>query len=265
METFSLYDFPEIYDQVRTPDQYTFESIYKHICDQLGRAPRSVMDPACGPATWLSLFAEKGVSVAGNDIDVEMIENAQEKCVDKAIELIVGDMSELQFKKGPFEVCFELAGTCGMLPDKKTFQKFLRSVVKNTSPGGLILLTVFINETNLCAQYPWLVGQWGPFGVYPHGQAWLKYEVLSTEPELNLEKVRRTVHTEGVAQCSSPLIDEYNMYSWPEEKFWKMISEIPELTFVSSFRYDEPDGIVFATKGELSGEVTVVLRREMGD
>lgn len=265
METFSLYDFPEIYDQVRTPDQYTFESIYKHICDQLGRAPRSVMDPACGPATWLSLFAEKGVSVAGNDIDVEMIENAQEKCVDKAIELIVGDMSELQFKKGPFEVCFELAGTCGMLPDKKTFQKFLRSVVKNTSPGGLILLTVFINERNLCAQYPWLVGQWGPFGVYPHGQAWLKYEVLSTEPELNLEKVRRTVHTEGVAQCSSPLIDEYNMYSWPEEKFWKMISEIPELTFVSSFRYDEPDGIVFATKGELSDEVTVVLRREMGD
>ena len=103
METFSLYDFPEIYDQVRTPDQYTFESIYKHICDQLGRAPRSVMDPACGPATWLSLFADKGVLVAGNDISEEMIANAQEKCAGKAIELIVGDMCDLQFKKAPLK------------------------------------------------------------------------------------------------------------------------------------------------------------------
>ena len=40
-----------------------------------------------------------------------------------------------------------------------------------------------------------------------------------------------------------------------------MISEIPELSFVSSFRYDEPEGIVFTTKGELSGETTVVMRR----
>ena len=72
---------------------------------------------------------------------------------------------------------------------------------------------------------------------------------------------RSTVNTEGVAQCSCPLIDEYNMYSWSEESFWQMISEIPELSFVSSFRYDEPEGIVFATKGELTGEVTVVLRR----
>lgn len=256
-----MYDFPEIYDQVRTPDGYTFESIYKHICDQLGRAPHSVMDPACGPATWLSLFADKGVSVAGNDISYEMIATAKEKCGDMAIELLEGDMSDLRFTKGPFEVSFELAGTCGILPDKAAFQKFLRSVLKHTSSGGLILLTVFFHETEKYTGYPWIVGEWGPFGVYPQGKAWLKYEVLSSEPKLNLERVRRTVYTENVAQCSNPLIDEYDMYSWTEDNFWKMISEISGLSYVSSFRYDEPEGIVFATRGELSGEVTVVLRK----
>lgn len=257
-----MYDYPEIYDQVRTPDQPTFEAIYKLICDKMGRKPHSIMDPACGPATWLSLFAEKGVMVAGNDISQEMIANAQEKCAGSAIELIVGDMSDLRFKKGPFEVSFELAGTCGILPDKAAFQKFLRSVVKHTAHDGLILLTVFFHELEQYTEYPWLVGEWGPFGIVPHGKAWLKYEVISTKPSLNLERVRRTVATEGVAQCSEPLIDEYDMFSWQEASFWKMISEIPELSYVSSFRYDEPTGIVFATKGELSGEITVVLRRK---
>ena len=156
---------------------------------------------------------------------------------------IVGDMCDLQFKKGPFEVSFELAGTCGIIPDKKTFQRFLRSVVNHTSSQGIILLTVFFHEMDMYTEYPWLVGEWGPFGVYPQGKAWLKYEVLSTEPELNLERVRRTVNTEGVAQCSCPLIDEYNMYSWSEESFWQMISRYPSF-HLCSFRYDEPEGIV---------------------
>ena len=83
METFSLYDFPEIYDQVRTPDQYTFESIYKHICDQWVELPFSV-DPACGPPPGYR-FCRQRVLVAGNDISEEMIANAQEKCAGKAI------------------------------------------------------------------------------------------------------------------------------------------------------------------------------------
>lgn len=262
MDTVSLYDFPEIYDQVRTPDQPTFEAIYNIICDNLGRKPRSVMDPACGPATWLSLFADKGIAVAGNDISYEMIANAQEKCSDRAIELIVGDMNNLQFKRGPFEVSLELAGTCGILPDKVSFTTFLKSVVNHTSSGGLILLTVFFHELQKYTDYPWLIGEWGPFDVIPYGKAWLKYEIISTDPSINLERVRRTVSTDGVAQCSQPLIDEYNMYSWGEDVFWKMISEIPGLSYICSFRYDEPVGIVFTTKGELSGEITVVLRKE---
>ncbi|NLE00733.1 MAG: class I SAM-dependent methyltransferase [Fibrobacter sp.] len=219
------------------------------------------MDPACGPATWLALFSEKGVRVAGNDICSEMIDIAVEKCGDTALELIVGDMCDLQFKKGPFEVTFELAGTCGLLGCESKFTEFLKSILEHTCSGGMILLTVFFHELELYNNFPWVVGEWGPFDVAPQGKAWLRYEVLKSDAARSIDRVRRTVRTLDVSQCSDSLVDEYDMYSWKEDAFWKMIAKIPELEYVTSFRYDEPSGIVFTTKGELSGETTVIFTR----
>lgn len=257
----SLYDYPLIYDRVRTPDQDTFDTIFNLICDYLGRKPGSVMDPACGPATWMAPFAQKGVMVAGNDIDPNMIKAAREKCGDRVLELIEGDMCDLRFAKGPFDVTFELAGTCGMLPGEEKFLSFLKSSIKHTADKGLMLLTVFFQEVSEYDQFPWLVGEWGPFAVPPQGNAWLRYEVLSTLPESSIDRVRRVVHTSGVEECQVPLIDEYDMFSWKEERFWDAMADFKELQFLTAFRYDEPVGIEPCGKGRLSGETTVVFRK----
>ena len=261
MSKLSLYDYPKIYDQVRTPDQETFGCIFNLVCDYLGKTPGSVMDPACGPATWLSPFAQAGVMVAGNDICPEMIATAREKCGGRSLEFLTGDMCDLRFTKGPFEVTFELSGTCGLLSNEDNFRCFLDSILVHTAFDGLILLTVFFHESQNYTHFPWVVGEWGPFTVQPEGNAWLRYEVIASEPLLNIDRVRRTVRTDGVAECSHPLIDEYDMFSWKEDHFWSFLSNFPQLELMTAFRYDEPTGIVPCRKGTFCGETTVVFRK----
>lgn len=262
MKGSSLYDYPELYDHIRTPDTETFDAVYNLITEILGHAPRSIMDPSCGPATWLSHFAQRGTMVAGNDIDPAMIETAFKKCSSNILEFTVGDMCDLKFKTAPFEVSFELAGTCGILSSDGGFKKFLRSLTNNTNSGGLILLTLFFEESQSTEQYPWLVGEWGPFKIATGGQAWLRYEVLGNEPSRNIDLVRRTVRVEGIKTAHNALIDEYEMFTWNEMHFWQALEEFSDLHFCKAFRYEEPTGISIVNKGSFRGETSLVFRVE---
>lgn len=262
MKSNSLYDYPELYDCLRTPDQHTFKQVFDLITGILGRTPHSVMDPACGPATWLAHFARNQIHVAGNDICPDMIESAKKKCGIYAREFIVGDMCDLKFNKSPFDVTLEIAGTCGLLADDLKFRSFLNNVLNHTASGGLILLTIFFVEKNDLDSLPFLVDEWGPVNVNPNGQAWISYEVVGTEPSRSVDFVRRTVRTSGIDECPEPLIDEYEMFSWNVSQFWQMLSEFPQIEYVTSFRHDEPHGIVLCDGGQdLYGETTVVLKK----
>lgn len=260
MKSNSLYDYPELYDHLRTPDTETFDAVFDLITTTLGRVPQSIMDPACGPATWLTHFAQRGIMVAGNDIDPAMIESAQKKCGNRVQELNIGDMCDLKFKTAPFDVSFELSGTCGLLSHEDNFRRFLRSVRNHTRVGGLILITLFFDESQMAEQYPWLVGEWGPFHIGTGGQAWLRYEVLANEPSRNIDFVRRTVRVEGIETCPGALVDEYEMFSWTELHFWQVLEEFSDLHFCTAFRYDDPTGISTVERGNLKGETSLVFR-----
>jgi hypothetical protein len=262
MKNYSLYDFPELYDSLRTPDMVTFRQVYELIVDCLGRKPASVMDPACGPATWLSHFAKQNIYVAGNDICPEMIENAKEKCGHFAAEFIVGDMCDLRFTKSPFDVTLEIAGTCGLLADETNFIRFLESILHHTASGGLILLTVFFVEDSCCGDFPIMVDKWGPVEVAPRGQAWISYEVVASEPSRNIDFVRRTVRTRGVEACPVPLIDEYEMSSWDPDHFWSVLSQFSQLEYLTAFRHDDPVGICVCHDRQMIGETTVILKKK---
>jgi SAM-dependent methyltransferase len=262
MKGSSLYDYPELYDHIRTPDTETFDAVFNLIKTTLGHTPRSIMDPACGPATWLTHFAQRGVPVAGNDIDPAMIETAQKKCKNHVLEFTVGDMCDLTFNSAPFEVSFELAGTCGILSSEDVFKRFLKSVKNNTRSNGLILLTLFFEEPQTTESYPWLVGEWGPFKIASGGQAWLRYEVLANEPSRNIDYVRRTVRVEGIETGHEALVDEYEMFTWREMHLWQVLEEFSDLHFCTAFRYDEPTGISIVEKGNFKGEISLVFRVE---
>lgn len=260
MKSLSLYDFPEIYDCLRTPDAKEFNKIYELILHHLGRKPRSVMDPACGPATWLINFTKHNIPVAGNDICSAMVETAREKCGNMALELIEGDMCDLHFTKGPFEVTLELSGTCGLLANLSSYKKFLNTIIEHTVPGGLVLLTTFFIEKESIEQLPCLVDEWGPVEVTPSGKAWISYEILGTEPSKSVDYVRRTVRTSGIEECPGPLVDEYEMFTWKENHFWKIMSEFPQLEFLTSINVFEP-GMPLSGRGDLHGEASLIFRR----
>jgi hypothetical protein len=258
MKGLSLYDFPELYHRLRTPEEREFNRIFELVTTYLGRLPGSVMDPACGPATWLVNFAQKNIPVAGNDICAAMVESAQKKLGQMALEIIEGDMCDLRFEKGPFDVTLEVSGTCGLLADIENFRKFLGTIIDHTAPGGLILLTTFFAEKE-AEELPCLVDQWGPVEVTPGGRAWICYEILGTEPSRSVDFVRRTVRTSGIEECPGPLIDEYEMFTWKEDHFFEIISEFPALEFLCAVNLYEPG--MPLSDNNLHGEATVIFRR----
>jgi hypothetical protein len=258
MKGLSLYDFPELYHRLRTPEVKEFNRIFELITNYLGRVPKSVMDPACGPATWLVNFAHKNIPVAGNDICTAMVESAQKKCGKMSLEIIEGDMCDLQFEKGPFDVTLEVSGTCGLLADIRNFRNFIGTIIDHTAPGGLILLTTFFAEKEV-EELPYLVDKWGPIEVVPGGKAWISYEILGTEPSRNVDYVRRTVTTSGIKECRGPIIDEYEMFTWKEDHFFEVISEFPAMEFLCAVNLYEPGMPLSDTN--LHGEATVIFRR----
>ncbi|MDX2110714.1 MAG: class I SAM-dependent methyltransferase [Verrucomicrobiota bacterium] len=257
MKTVSLYDYPELYDSLRTPSPAVFQQVWEVICQHLGRQPHSVMDPACGPATWLGYFAERGVPVAGNDIEPGMVQAARKKCGAQAFEIIEGDMRDLKFQRGPFEVSFELSGTCGMLADEQNFRRFLRTVSDHTASGGLVMVTIFFPEP--ACEIPYVVDSWAA-QVNGKGHARITYEVIDTHPSRFVDRVRRSVATDGLPQCPATLVDEYDMFSWHENHFAEVMADYPELLFSCSYAINN-DVLHFTDPGHQRGETTVVFRR----
>lgn len=253
----SLFDYPELYDHLRTPETRVFDQVYSLMEKLLGRPPKSVMDPACGPATWLAYFAKRNIPVAGNDISAAMVESARRKCGVWAHEFIEGDMCALEFKKGPYEVTLELSGTCGLLASEQSFHRFLSTVKTHTMPGGLIMLTIFFLEP--VVQFPHHVETW-EVPLWQGGRARISYEVVQTDSSRRVDLVRRTVHTHGPEECPRSLVDHYEMFSWTEEHFREVMAKCPDLRFEQAFAVKN-DTVVPVTPGQLEGEVSVVFRR----
>lgn len=253
----SLYDYPELYNALRQPKETTVQAVHQLLCQLLGRPPRSVMDPACGPATWLEYFARRGIPVAGNDLSPVMVEAARQLCGAPGLEFVTGDMCDPPFSQGPFEVILELAGTCGMLASRERFAAFLASAVKWTQPGGWLCLTIFFPEP--MAALPHLCARW-QVGLEDGGRAEITYEVLQTEPGRSLEWLLRTVRVEGSARFPGRLEDRYEMLVLSVPEFRRIVGAFPELSIEGCFTLEE-EGIQYSNELRSEGEVSVLLRR----
>jgi SAM-dependent methyltransferase len=73
----SIYDHPELYAALFPPDVGLPEDVDAWFARALGRAPESVVEPACGPADWLVRFAARGVRVHGFDLSPKMVARAR--------------------------------------------------------------------------------------------------------------------------------------------------------------------------------------------
>ncbi|MCZ7644163.1 MAG: class I SAM-dependent methyltransferase [Planctomycetota bacterium] len=253
-----LYDFPPLYDALRSPDPSTLDLIREILEAELPGGVRSIMDPACGPGNWLLPFLDRGVRLAGNDLSEAMVGYARQRLEPYGMEVVHGDMRALRFESGPFDVGMEVSGSACMLPEPGDFAKFLNSLETHVRPGGLVLLTIFFRDGFEDAPRPRLLSEWGPIPVANGGSAWIRYESAAWDEERARERIRRTVRAEGVPGCPAELIDEFDLRIWTPESFRAALAETRHLELVRWHSLE--DGPVALSDG-LRGEQLAVLRR----
>lgn len=255
-----LYDFPELYDALRAPDVETLELIRNILKHEFPDGCRSMMDPACGPGNWLLPFADSGMHLAGNDLSRRMVGYARDNLGALGAEVTQGDMRQLAFRSGPFDVALEASGSACMLPEKDDFEGLLASIEAHVRPNGLAILTLFFRDRDQDAPRPRVLHELGPVPIRTGGTATIRYESLDWNPRTGHECMRRTVRTQGVPEAPAELIDEFVLRIWTVDELNRVVNRTRHLDYVAAF--DLEDGTPRDPRdGDLHGEQLVVLRR----
>jgi SAM-dependent methyltransferase len=261
MLNMQFYQNPHLYFVLRSPSPQHYEAVRRIIARHLRGPLESVMDPACGPATWLLPFAHAGLRVAGNDLYPEMVEWAGRTLAGHRCEVVQGDMSALKFRTGPFDVAFEVSGTLGHLPDGEALLKHLRSVLAHVRRGGLYLPHLYfagsgedVAEPVLCARSPWLPVPGG-------GTAAITYEIVERDVGKRTELIRRTVRCRDVPGCPTYLEDHYEIRCYGAAELRALLEQLPEVELAAVYEIDEQDQEHEVTLTTPRVEATLVLRR----
>lgn len=262
-----LYHFPELYDALRTPEESTVAFVdailRRHVLGELS----SVMDPACGPGNWLMPFAARGLRVAGNDLSEEMVLRARANLACHRAEITHGDMRDLRFVTGPFDLSLEIGGTCAHLTNDEDLVALMRAMARHTRSDGLVLLAIFFAEfasTAACGDVPATSVCWerGPVQLASAGMVSVRYEVVGRNQPAGTERIRRLVRTEGHPSCPPELEDLYEVRILDEAGFMRAAAQVPELELVHAYPIDAGDSTWLGeSTPRFSGETIVVLRR----
>ena len=214
----SLYDFPELYGTLLAPDLDLVRDA-KAWMRRFGRgAVTAIMDPACGPGTYLLPFAKRGVRVAGNDLRPSMIAEAHRVLSGRPAELVVGDMRELEFASGPFDVAFNFHGSVGHLDSDEAVVQHLESVAAHLRSGGLYLLGLTISDGDAREEQPLELFQTAPTPIPSGGTAAVAYESVWRDPVISQELLRVIVLTKDVPGAPPFFVEEYVLQTFGQRR-----------------------------------------------
>lgn len=256
----SFYRHPEVYAVLLEPDPDIFADADAWIGRHLDGPARRVLDPACGPGNWLVRFAERGAAVAGNDLEPAMIAAARRRLAGRPAELTVGDMADLDFRTGPFDVAINVHSSVGHLPDDAAVVRHLRAVARHLRPGGIYLLGLVIDDGTALREEPEFLWQCPATRIPGGGMAAVRYESARRDPAARTERIRLHLLTKGVAGCPEALREEYDLRTFPAARLREILAEAGGFDVLAAHAMlveGRPDvGLVHD-----AGDVTLVLRR----
>ena len=132
-------------------DGLTYDIAYDETCDfmesilrSMGKAPKTVLDLACGTGSMSVRLARRGYRVTGSDISPDMLTVAY----DKALELagnrpvfVCQSMQELQLPE-PVDLVVCCLDSLNYLTDPADCRGTFRRVYENLNPGGVFLFDI---------------------------------------------------------------------------------------------------------------------------
>lgn len=108
-----------------------------------GRAPRSMIDIACGPGYHAKLFAARGIAAFALDLQPEMIEFARSLDTEPngLIHYLAADMRDFTLP-APADLALNSFDSIDCLDTQDQIVDHFRAVARNLTPGGLYVMEI---------------------------------------------------------------------------------------------------------------------------
>lgn len=234
------------------------EEIQRWIHQVLDAPPKKVMDPACGPGTWLTPFAQQGCYVAGNDLRSAMINEAAKQLKEFPHELRVGDMRKLSFRERDFDACINLDASIGHLPDEEAILEHLQSVYQLLRPGGVYLVGMIVFDT-FAEHDPALLYTEDFRHLEGGGEGRLRYTSLFRDATQRKERIQVELWTRGNKKLPGYMIETYDLLTFPAQRL-KSLIEQSGFRVAQIYDIDDPELELQDIEAD-AGDLNLILQR----
>jgi SAM-dependent methyltransferase len=255
----AFYRRSAIYAAFFAPSDDIRRSIDALVRRHLRRAPKRVIDPACGPGLWLEHFHRQGAEVAGCDLEESAIAGASERLPKRGARVLVGDMRRPPDELGAeFDCAINLDNSIGHLADYMDVAEHLASMRHRLTPRGIYVVGLAIREPGDEIE-PGIVYERGPVDIEGGGFAALRTESLGLQPVSRCERIRQIAITANVPETPAVIAEQYDLLTFTFEMLRDVMQAAGGFEVLACF--DATDEALPAKpfrKG--AGDVVLVLR-----
>lgn len=255
----AFYRQAAVYSALFSPSEEIRVSIDRVTRSHLGRRPRRVLDPACGPGLWLAHFQAGGAEVAGCDLEERAIRLAKKRLAPEGAVVAVGDMRRPPDVLGmDFDCAINLDNSIGHLSDYMDVAEHFASIRRRLSPRGIYVVGFALREAG-DAIAPGVVFERGPVDIDGGGFAALRTESLGLQPVTRCERIRQIVITANVPKTPTVIAEQYDLLTFTLEMLRDVLAAAGGFDVLGC--YDATDESLPARPFRArAGDVVLVLR-----
>lgn len=210
----AFYSQSSLYSAFFEPSIEIRKSIDRLAKRHLGRSPRRVLDPACGPGLWLAHFQKAGAEVAGCDLEERAIALAAKRLPKRGARVTVGDMRRPPDELGAdFDCAINLDNSVGHLADYMDVAEHLGSIRRRLTPRGIYILGLALREDGDEIDSG-VVYERGPVDIAGGGFAALRTESLGLQPTTRCERIRQIAITANVPDTPTVIAEQYDLLTF---------------------------------------------------
>jgi SAM-dependent methyltransferase len=253
------YDTPRWYDLVFDADTPREADFLEQVAREHGRvrgaSAHRVLEPACGSGRLVLELARRGWSVAGFDLNANMLDYARARLARarQRAQLTLGDMSAFRVR-GTFGLAHCLVSTFKYLLTERAAENHLHCVARALARGGVYVLGFHLTDyaSRSTSRERWTAAKAGA-SVVCNTQVW------PADRRARLEAVRtRLVVRRGAREQRSETRWSFRTYDVRQVR--ALLARVPELEHVATYDFTHS----IDTPRELDGElldVVLVLRK----